>query len=239
MRATNEPDPMTDIIRRELRPVLDEELQALPEKYRAPLVLCYLQGKTQNEAARLLGVSKATVKNRLERGKELLRARLVRRGLGPGAILLTAAGLTVTARASVPSALLLATARNALASRAGTLLSMSVALLSRRVLRSMLLARFGAVVALAVCLVPVAGSVLLMRSPSAPVEVASHIAGRGTSAPSPRPATVEGNAAGTIDGDFLHGTWQRMDVRESERAVLSFGPSKQLVICWTPPAQPA
>jgi RNA polymerase sigma factor (sigma-70 family) len=74
-------DPLFDMNLRELREVLFEELQLLPEKYRAPLVLCYLEEKTQDEAARVLGWTKGAVKGRLERGRDRLRARLARRGL--------------------------------------------------------------------------------------------------------------------------------------------------------------
>src|SRR5262249_44488452 len=65
----------------ELRQVVHEELNALSERHRAPLVLCYLEGKTQDEAAGLLGVAKSTLKERLERGRALLRARLGGRGV--------------------------------------------------------------------------------------------------------------------------------------------------------------
>jgi RNA polymerase sigma factor (sigma-70 family) len=67
--------------RAELRAVLDEEMVALPEKYRVPLVLCYLEGLTNEDAARRLGWAPGSMSYRLARGRELLRRRLARRGL--------------------------------------------------------------------------------------------------------------------------------------------------------------
>jgi RNA polymerase sigma factor (sigma-70 family) len=100
----------------EVQEAVHESLLALPDEYRMPLVLCYLEGRTQDEAARSLGLSRAGLKKRLERGRALLRERLVRRGLGPGAALLAAAWPAATSRA-LPVALARSTAL------AGTLLA--------------------------------------------------------------------------------------------------------------------
>jgi WD40 repeat protein len=69
----------------ELQEAIDAELHALSPRYRAPLVLCLLSGLTRDEAARQLNWSLGTLKRRLERGRELLRVRLTRRGLAIGA----------------------------------------------------------------------------------------------------------------------------------------------------------
>src|SRR5205823_6635238 len=70
-----------DLTVRELLAAVHEELNRLPEQYRAPLVLCYLQERTQDEAARQLGCTDGVLRGRLYRGRAWLRARLVRRGL--------------------------------------------------------------------------------------------------------------------------------------------------------------
>ena len=72
----------------DLRTVLDEELDRLPERYRTPLRLCCLAGCTRDEAARRLGCTLGALKMRLERGRQLLRNRLARRGLALSAVLL-------------------------------------------------------------------------------------------------------------------------------------------------------
>ncbi len=77
----------------ELRAVLHEEIERLPEKYRLPLLLCYWEGLTQEEAARRAGWTKASLRERLERAREMLRSRLVRRGLAT-AVPLLAVGLS-------------------------------------------------------------------------------------------------------------------------------------------------
>jgi RNA polymerase sigma factor (sigma-70 family) len=89
-----------DISCREWIAVLDEELLRLPETLRLPLVLCYLEGLTQDEAAHHLNWSLSTLRRRLDRGREVLRLRLTRRGIAFSSALVALA-VTIPARAAV------------------------------------------------------------------------------------------------------------------------------------------
>jgi RNA polymerase sigma factor (sigma-70 family) len=84
--AKSSPEWMTH----ELRALLDREVNRLPDKYRVPFMLCYVEGKTNAQAAEQLGCPAATVSSRLVRARERLRSRLTRRELAFPAGLVTA-----------------------------------------------------------------------------------------------------------------------------------------------------
>jgi RNA polymerase sigma factor (sigma-70 family) len=123
---------------RDLQPVLDDELNRLPEKYRAPVLLCYVEGKTNEEAGRLLRLPVGTVKSRMARARAMLRRRLTRRGITlTGAAL--AAVLAEKAAAEVPSLLAASTLQTTLlfASGAAATASGPAVALAEGVLKAM------------------------------------------------------------------------------------------------------
>ncbi len=77
----NSSSPLDDLSARELLAILDEELNRLTETHRTALILCCFEGRSQEEAAHLLGCSPGSIKGRLERGRMQLRDRLTKRGL--------------------------------------------------------------------------------------------------------------------------------------------------------------
>ena len=116
------------------------------------MAFCYLQGKTQDEAARLLGVSTTTIKKRLESARALLRQRLVRRGLGPAVVLALAGWPAATVAGTVPFALADSTvkaaslfAANRMADTAA--ISANVAALAEGVLKTMFVTKVKTVMA--------------------------------------------------------------------------------------------
>jgi RNA polymerase sigma factor (sigma-70 family) len=161
-------DPAGEVTWREVRAALDEELARLPERYRVPLVLCYLEGRTRDEAAQVLGWSEGAFRGRLERGREVLRARLIRRGFGLSAALLAGALGREAVSASLPPTLVGPTVRAASGFAVGRAAAGSVpaevASLAEGVLQAMFLnkLRAGAAVLLVLGLVTLGGALLAL-----------------------------------------------------------------------------
>lgn len=127
------------------QPVLDQELSALPEKYRLAIVLCDLEGKTRKDAAEQIGVPEGTLNSRLARSRRMLANRLARHGVifSGGAI---AVALSQDASASVPVSLVGSTVKAASLIAAGeamaaSVVSAEVAALARGVLSAMLISK--------------------------------------------------------------------------------------------------
>jgi RNA polymerase sigma factor (sigma-70 family) len=129
------PNPLDELTAQEFLTVLDEELAKLPENYRAPLILCCLEGLSQEDAAQRLGCSAGAIRGRLERGRQRLRLRLERRGMTLPAVFggtLLVAGAT----SAVPEALAQATLQ---AAKPGSNVAPAVAMLIQEAMRSMVI----------------------------------------------------------------------------------------------------
>jgi RNA polymerase sigma factor (sigma-70 family) len=139
------PEPWREAAWRELCATLDEELQRMSETYRAPLVLCYLEGCTRDEAAQQLGWSLRTLQRRLERGREILRLRLTRRGLTLSLGLLATVLSEHAAGAALPAGLVNLTLNAILPSAsqaaAAGIVSGPAAALAKEVIRTMFISK--------------------------------------------------------------------------------------------------
>jgi RNA polymerase sigma factor (sigma-70 family) len=159
--ATPSAEPAEGAQWEEVRPLLDEEIGRLPEKYRLPVILCYLDGRTNEEAARQLGCPKGTIATRLAWARERLRSRLSRRGVTLSAGALAVLLSDKLSPAAVPAALAAATLRGAvqfaLGNAAGGGVSAAAVALMKGVVRAMFLSKVKAVGTAVLAVAVVAG----------------------------------------------------------------------------------
>jgi len=148
-------DPAVEVSWREAQAILDDELRRLPERYRAPLILCYLECLTRDEAAQRLGLSPGSLHGKLERARRMLRERLTRRGLALSAVMSAATFGECVAQAALSPTFVVSSTKAAMLLAAGQPLTESVVAteviaLTQEVLKSMFLSklRLGTVVVL-------------------------------------------------------------------------------------------
>ena len=130
-----------DGVEPDLAPAVHEELTRLPERFRLPIALCYLEGLACDEAARLLKLPVGTVKSRLARGRDRLRTRLIRRGFVPSVVLLESILAGDATSAAIPAAVMQSTVRMATRFACGNSMpgavSVAVGLLTEGALKAM------------------------------------------------------------------------------------------------------
>jgi RNA polymerase sigma factor (sigma-70 family) len=149
---------------RELAFVLDDEINRLPEKYRAAVVLCYLQGRTTQQAAHQLCCPRGTVATRLAWARERLRKRLTQRGVGLSIATLATVLTPKGASAAISAGLVEATIRTTLLLPAAAIPA-QVAALSQGVLKTMMFSKLQIAlsVILAMCVAGTGSSVVTYR----------------------------------------------------------------------------
>jgi RNA polymerase sigma factor (sigma-70 family) len=143
-RPRSDDDPLAVLTAREGLAILHQELACLPEKYRAPLVLCCLEGLARDEAARQLAWPLGKLKSRLEQARKVVGARLVRRGLTLAGALAAAMLDAKAASAALPISLLNRTVELATAAAGSAVLGTRVAALTEGVLTTMWLSKLKA-----------------------------------------------------------------------------------------------
>jgi RNA polymerase sigma factor (sigma-70 family) len=157
-------DPAAEVSWREVQAILDEELQRLPARYRAPMILCYLDGMTRDEAARRLGVSPTTLHGRLERARGLLRQYLTKRNLTLGSAMSAAVLAESVAQAALAPTFVVSSTKAAMLLAAGRafthgVVATHVLALTQEVLKTMFLTKLKLGTAAVLCAVLFVGVV--------------------------------------------------------------------------------
>jgi RNA polymerase sigma factor (sigma-70 family) len=210
---------------RDLQPLLDQELNGLPENYRLPILLCDLSGKTIKEAAQQLGWPQGTLAGRLARGRKLLAKRLTRRGVTLSAGSVAALASRQAASAGVPTSLISSTVKAAPIIAAGQatvagVVSAKVAALMEGVMKGMMLTKLNnAVAGLVVLGALVFGGSLFTHCTAAGQQQHADKPTIGQSAPLKRYTGTVADAgpkkdAPKTDLDRLQGIWSVVSIEQ-------------------------
>lgn len=211
--------PEETVVWRDLRPLLDQELDRLPEKYRAAVVLCDLEGGTRRDVARRLGIPEGTLSGRLTTARRLLAKRLTRHGLALSGGMLAAVLSQGTATAGLSSLLLSSTVKIATGVAAGqageTLFSASVAALAEGVMKSMLFTKLkiaSVVLVLLACAGFGASQLTHFRSPHEAAAVDKEAA-------APQTPAGKADIKDKLQSELrrLRGTWITTEIEQSSR----------------------
>ncbi|QDV38760.1 RNA polymerase sigma factor [Tautonia plasticadhaerens] len=225
LRSSVEPgDPPDDF-----EPVLVEEVDRLPDRFRSPIVLCHLQGLTHEQAADRLGWPVGTVRSRLARGRDRLRARLEGRGISPLAVLPPASAAKAGAiRAALSEATTEAAARVAAGGLAVAGASPAASGLARSILRTMIMTTTLKLAAASLALGLVATGAAGLASPPSeggPLAGASPASSPRATGPAPAPAPAPArrpveppqSEAERIAGEFLDAGSELFDAKDAPR----------------------
>ena len=215
------PDNPPEWVWRDLWPILDEEVNRLPERCRQPFVLCELEGKGNQEAAAELHCPVGTVSSRLTRARERLRARLARRGLALSAGTLAALGTKISA-AAVPSGLTRVAVQTGLGYSAGRHVAERAAELADSFLKARALTRL-AVTGAAILGVVLALALVFLLTRTGPGCGPAPVAGP-PAAPAGDPEKLQGNwqvTAVEMGGDALPHAGMRLTFTADKMTMLS------------------
>jgi RNA polymerase sigma factor (sigma-70 family) len=159
------------------RPLLDEELNHLPEKYRRAIVLCDLEGRARKEAAELLGLPEGTLSSRLAMGRKMLGERLTRRGVTLSGAALAATLSPAAASAGVSSMLMTTTIRAAMLVAAGESAAVTTpaAILMKGVLKAMFLQKLKIVTAAVMTTIALGAGGMVYQAGVSPVKAQAQV----------------------------------------------------------------
>jgi RNA polymerase sigma factor (sigma-70 family) len=204
----SQPVPGDEVTWGELRRALDAELAQLPDKWRLPLILCYLEARTQDEAARHLGWSRTTLQRRLADGRAALGRRLARRGVvWPAALSAVLLSECVAPAAPAPGLVgsTVEAAACVAAGRAATsAVSVKVAALTEGVLKTMLLSKLKLVTALVLVVAALSGAVRLIYQ----TQAAEQPKAQAVTEQADKEKRGAAKAAPKTDLDRLQGVWK-------------------------------